>query len=133
MSSEVLFAEIPNGGDVRGILFRVAPEMIRALGAVGDIHFGQLNPGALRGNHVHGGNSELLIIQWHDSCELAWDAGEGTAPSIRQFSGTGAAALFVPPGCAHAIRNTGSKVMEFVSLPSFSYDITDVTRRELLK
>ncbi len=129
---EVQFVELDARGDARGALFRVPVEMIRALGGVGDIHFGDVRPGAIRGTHAHRGNAELLLVRWKDQCQLAWDNGEGTLAEIRAFDLPGTVALLLSPGCAHAIRNTGSQIMEFISLPSISYDITDVQRRILL-
>ncbi len=129
---EVQFVELEDHGDARGALFRVPVELIRALGGVGDIHFGEVRPGAIRGNHAHRGNAELLLVTWKDRCQLAWDDGEGTQAEIREFDSRGTVALLLPPGCAHAIRNTGSQIMEFISLPSVSYDFTDVQRRILL-
>jgi dTDP-4-dehydrorhamnose 3,5-epimerase-like enzyme len=130
--TEVRFVRIEDRGDARGALFRIPGELIELLGAVGDIHFGEIRPGATRGNHAHAGNAELILFQWNDRCQIAYDQGEGQPATILNLEGHGAAALYVPPLCAHAFRNTGTEVMGFTSLPSSSYDISDLIRRTLL-
>jgi dTDP-4-dehydrorhamnose 3,5-epimerase-like enzyme len=130
--SEPRFVQLEDQGDARGALFRVPAELLEKLGPVGDVHFGTILPGALRGNHAHRGNSEVLLLQWKDRFQVAYDRGDGDSKTVIELEGHGAAALLLPPLCAHAIRNTGAEIVEFTSMPSSPYDITDVVRRTLL-
>ena len=130
--SGVRFVRLDDQGDARGALYRIPAELLRELGHVGDIHFGEIRPGALRGNHAHSGNTELVLLSWKDQCEIAYDEGEGQESKVVHLEGRGSAALLIPPNCAHAFRNTGAEVMEFTSMPSAPYEITDWVRRTLL-
>ena len=129
---EAIFVRLQNRGDARGALYRLPTDLIELLGPVGDIHFGEILPGAMRGNHAHAGNSELIMVQWDDRCEIAYDNGGDEPAIVVEVDGSGAAALFLPPLCGHAFRNTGSQIVRFTSLPSSPFDISDTIRRNLL-
>ena len=130
--TEVTFVRLENRGDARGALYRLPSHLIELLGPIGDIHFGEIRPGATRGNHAHAGSAELILLEWGDCGQIAYDNGKGKPVAVVEVEGSGAAALFLPPHCAHAFRNNGNVVMEFTSIPSSPFDITDVIRRNLL-
>jgi len=129
---EAQFVKLEDGGDMRGVLFGVPMSLFESLGPVGDFHFGEICSGSMHGNHAHLGNSELLLVKWKDRVQIAYDNGADQFPIVVELEGSGAAALLLPPGCAHAIRNTGEAVMEFISMPSAPFDTKDIVRRKVL-
>jgi hypothetical protein len=120
--------------DARGVVFDLPGEQLAWLGRVTGMHFGTVTPGAVRGNHLHRQARELLLVQYRGAWELAWGTGESQPARRRRFSGDGCVGVRIPPGIAHAIRNTGGLDLGFVALTDAAGpgEAPDVVRRPLL-
>lgn len=128
------FTGLENRGDVRGLMFNVEKADCGFVGEVQNIHFGTLEPGAVRGNHVHFTKKELLLISYSDSWTFLWsDEGDG-APKEKVFPGSGAVLIKIPPEVPHTIHNTGTAVLQLIALSDkeFSKAEPDTVKRELV-
>jgi dTDP-4-dehydrorhamnose 3,5-epimerase-like enzyme len=71
----------------------------------GHAHLASLEPGAIRGNHVHSGAAEYVLV-WGGTVEIAWEDGGGV---VREVVSDEELVVFeIPPGVAHAVTNVGS-------------------------
>ncbi len=87
--------------DHRGAAFE--PVAGEALGRFGNVHVVTTGPGHVRGNHLHSRATEVLVVR--GPARVAWrgDGEEGDVPVP-----AGAYHRFIiPPGIAHAVKNTG--------------------------
>jgi quercetin dioxygenase-like cupin family protein len=74
-------------------------------GPLGHAHLASLEPGAIRGNHVHSGAAEF-VLAWGGRLEIAW---EEDGRVTREAAGDGPLVVFeIPPGIAHAVTNVGA-------------------------
>ena len=72
---------------------------------LGHAHLASLEPGAIRGNHVHSGAAEYVLV-WGGTAEIAWeDDGRVTRETV---SGEELVVFEIPPGVAHAVTNVGA-------------------------
>ena len=99
---------LKDSGDERGSSFP-APEECFADGfPVRNVHLSTLLPGHVRGNHFHVTRNEILLVMSVDRWSLHWDSGIGTPADFREFDGSSAVVVRVPPHASHAIRNDGN-------------------------
>jgi dTDP-4-dehydrorhamnose 3,5-epimerase-like enzyme len=113
---------IGESGDERGSSFPVPGGCFGAGFIVRDAHLSTLLPGHIRGNHFHVARNEILMVMSVSRWSLHWDAGEGTPISIREFDGSNAVLISVPPYASHAIRNDGDGSLQIVGLTDGDYD-----------
>lgn len=73
-------------------------------GPLGHAHLASLEPGAIRGNHVHSGAAEFVLV-WGGKVEIAWEEDGRVA---REVVGDDPLVVFeIPAGVAHAVTNVG--------------------------
>lgn len=83
------------------------------------INYSTLEPGAIKGMHLHRRQTDVWFVPPHDRILLALvDVREGSATSgtrLRLTLGDGASSLVrVPPGVAHGCRNVGSRTAAII-------------------
>jgi dTDP-4-dehydrorhamnose 3,5-epimerase-like enzyme len=95
---------------------------------LGNIHLGTLRKGFVRGNHLHRRSREWIILM-STPVEVALESGD----EIETFGLDKPSRVFLPPGIAHAFRNTGTDPIHFVAYRDSRYDQQDpdVEPREL--
>lgn len=128
------FIELEDRGDARGLMFNVEKADCGFVGEVLNIHFGTVEPGAVRGNHVHFEKKELLIISYSDNWTFLWSEQEGSAPKEKVFPGSGAVLIKIPPKVPHSIQNTGGTILQLIALSDkdFSKEQPDTERCALV-
>ena len=90
-------------GDARGSVFE--PLGPGALPEQRNVHVVVTEPGAVRGNHLHRRGTETLVIQGPALFRCRHDDGEVVDTEVPP----GAVYRFtIPPGVAHALKNTGT-------------------------
>ena len=76
---------------------------------IGDVHVVSMNPGKVRGNHVHDGTEWLLVFggkleirsRPSDDAEVRMETVDEEKPVL----------LEIPPGVRHSFKNVGGKTM----------------------
>ena len=94
------------------------------------MHVVVTEPGAVRGNHLHRRGTETLVIQGPAlfRCREEGEVADTEVPAGAVYRFT------IPPGVAHALKNTGaapSVAASFVTLPHDPAE-PDVVRDDLL-
>jgi dTDP-4-dehydrorhamnose 3,5-epimerase-like enzyme len=106
---DVRIETLPAFRDARGALFEPLDE--RGLAAQKNVHVVLTAPGEVRGNHRHQHSSETTTVVGPCLVRLKGPTGscdvEVPDGAVWRFT--------IPPGIAHAYRNTGSQVMTMVS------------------
>jgi oxalate decarboxylase/phosphoglucose isomerase-like protein (cupin superfamily) len=122
----VLIIELDDSTDARGLSVSILKPHLDILGGpVEDVHIGEIQPGAIRGNHYHVERKEIIAVAYSDAWSLHWDTGEGSTPQHRYFDGSGGL-LAVPPNMwSHAVRNDGSKPLWIIALSDREYNRHD--------
>lgn len=121
-ASRLRITVLKNSGDERGSSFP-APEECFADGfPVRDAHLSTLLPGHVRGNHFHVERNEILLVMSVGGWSLHWDSGVGTPVDVREFDGSSAVVIHVPPYASHAIRNDGGAPLQIVGMTDGPYD-----------
>ena len=98
----VLIEQLPTHSDARGCVFE--PLLAGELADQRNAHVVLTEPGHIRGNHYHPRGTEILavvgpaLIRYKESGQ-AHDVEVPDKQAIR---------LTIPPGVAHAIKNTGA-------------------------
>ena len=113
--------------DDRGVVFE--PISDAQIPAQRNCHIVVSKPGAVRGNHRHGGYTETTAIT--GPCEVRWRSG---AAIERVEVPAGEVWRFIfPPGVSHAFRGTGTAPMIIASFSTMPHDSAhpDVTRDAL--
>jgi len=112
--------------DARGSVFE--PLGLDALPHQRNVHVVVTEPGAVRGNHLHPRGTETLVIQGpalfrcREDGELA--DTEIPAGAVYRF--------IIPPGVAHALKNTGAAPSVAISFVTVAQDPANVVRDVLL-
>ncbi len=75
-------------------------------------HLISLQPGQVRGNHLHPGHWEWLY-PFHGNGIFSWEPAPGEVEQ-REFADN-RTLICIPPGVAHALRNPGPKVLYLLS------------------
>ncbi|MEW6387270.1 MAG: cupin domain-containing protein [Thermodesulfobacteriota bacterium] len=95
--------------DDRGFSFFVFPGRVRkAQDVLRSFHLVSIEPGQVRGNHLHPGHEEWLY-PFHGIGVLQWEAPPGQVQE-RVVSGN-RALVRIPPGVAHALKNPGLEIL----------------------
>ena len=115
-SSRVEIEVLRVHADERGSLFEPVDEP--ALAAQHNVHVVLTQPNAVRGNHYHREAWEITTV--FGPCHVRWRVAE-TVHDVEVPAGE-AWRLRIPPGVAHAYRNTGSTTMVLVSFSSRPHD-----------
>jgi oxalate decarboxylase/phosphoglucose isomerase-like protein (cupin superfamily) len=105
--------------DDRGMRFSAPAELWNFLGVVTELHVVMLEPGTVRGNHVHARAKEGVIIEAAGEWELAWQLSADSVPE-RTMVAAGVWLVCYPPGVAHAFRNHGNTPLRlncFMDMP----------------
>lgn len=102
--------------DARGCLFE--PLDRDGLARQQNVHVVLSEPGAVRGNHVHGRSTEATTVLGPCLVRLREDGADRdvAVPDGEVWRFT------IPPGVAHAYRNSGDRVMMMVSFNSAVHD-----------
>lgn len=114
------FIELEDLGDERGSVHSLPAAVLDALPEVRNVHLTTLEPGHVRGNHVHSRQREVILITGPGSWELHYVPRPGGPAEVRAFSG--AVAVEVEPGIAHAVKNTGDREITVLSCTDLAYD-----------
>jgi dTDP-4-dehydrorhamnose 3,5-epimerase-like enzyme len=115
-------AEIPDSGDMRGGSFPVPSSWFESPFSVRDLHVSTIRPGCIRGNHYHVLRSEILVVSPGPRWSLFFDGGPDTVATQREFCGSRAVVVAVPPMMSHAIRNDGDVVLHLIGITDGPYD-----------
>ena len=78
-----------------------------------NVHIPSLNPGTVRGNHVHPEKEECIVIMGR-KCRVV---AEDQATKVREelyFQDQPDSVLVFPPNVAHAIKNEGNEILYLV-------------------
>ncbi len=73
---------------------------------LGHAHIASLEPGAVRGNHVHPDGAEYVLV-WGGRAEIVWEEDGGIRRE--EVGGEGLVVFEIPAGVAHAVANTGDR------------------------
>lgn len=126
--TKVRIESVKTHRDARGSLFE--PLSAAELGAQRNVHVVLTQPNEVRGNHRHASAVEMTTVVGPCLVRLE-EAG-----SIRDVEvPPGETWRFtIPPGVAHAYRNTGSEPMVLISFSTQVHDpnASDTTREQIL-
>lgn len=129
---KIQIIELLNSGDARGPSFSTPAEALAFVGDLGDVHVVSARPGAIRGNHLHLRRREALLVLPGANWSLHWNERESLRPEHRDFDGSSAMLVLVPPGAAHAVRNDGDRDLWRMVISSGAYDPAETVRRQLV-
>jgi len=115
--------------DARGLVFE--PLAGDALFSQRNVHVVITEPGCVRGNHVHRAGTEVAVVLGPALVRLR---EEGAVRDVAVPEGQGCR-LTLPPGVAHAFRNTGGSPMLLVcfNTAAFNPQQPDVVRDVLFE
>lgn len=126
--SRVTFEPLAVHADARGSVFE--PLGADALPDQRNVHVVVTEPGAVRGNHLHRHGTETLVIQGPAlfRCREEGEVVDIDIPAGEVYRFT------IPPGVAHALKNTGDAPTVAVSFVTLPHDpaAPDVVRDVLL-
>jgi uncharacterized RmlC-like cupin family protein len=91
-----------------------------------DIHVISVPPGAVRGNHIHRGSTEWLLV-WGGRARLLWVGGGSTKEFI--IDGTRPRLFKVPPGIPHALENMSEENVYVLAFADGERSTTPFTLR----
>ncbi len=99
---------------------------------LGHVHVASLEPGAVRGNHLHPGSSEYMAV-WGGRADVIYER-EGEGPVREQVSEDELAVFEIPAGVAHAVANTGDTTIYLIAyyFGSQDEDWPDTERKPLV-
>lgn len=114
--------------DHRGALFEPAGD--REIGDKRNVHVVLTEPGFVRGNHRHVVGTEIAAVTGPALARLK----EGDAIRDVEIPAGETWKFTIPPGVAHAFKNTGSGLMVLVGLNTEAHDPArpDTVREEIL-
>ena len=115
-------ARISERAEPRGSSFTVPMAAIRLLGTIRDIHFAEIHPGCVRGNHYHAQHHEVLCIRFFDRWSLHWKPAAGGRTETESFAGAGLILVEVEPLIAHAILNDGERDLHVIGLSNKEFN-----------
>ncbi len=116
MSAAVVFEKIAMYADARGWVIEPIEE--HRIAEQRNTHMVLTEPGAIRGNHVHHHATEVFVLVGPGL--VRWREG-GQVRDVIVPEGE-AMRFTVPPGIAHAIKNTGSHPMVVMAFSSQPHD-----------
>ena len=103
--------------DKRGVVFN--PLQQAGLAVQKNVHIVITSPGYIRGNHYHKKSTENLIIYGSALLRIK-NKGEIDDIIVKEDE---ALSITIPPGIAHAIKNTGTKSNLLIAFQSEKYQI----------
>lgn len=104
------------------------PEAVDFLGAIAEVHWAELPPQTMKGNHYHKWRDEVLVYRVPERLWLYWGRPtEGSEVHIKEIQGPVMAAFLVPAGWAHAVKNGAAACFQTV-LGSKAQDPTERDR-----
>lgn len=110
---------LPMHRDARGGVFEpLAPP---DLAGQRNVHVVLTEPGAVRGNHYHRLGTEVLTVMGPALVRTR----QGTEVTDTEVTAGEVVRFTIPPGVAHAIRNTGSSPVVLVSFNTELHDPRD--------
>lgn len=118
--------------DGRGSRFTAPVRLWQFIGSVGELHVVTIQPGAMRGNHVHTATREAVIVETDDQWLLLYQMPG--VPIVRNVMTESLILVLIPAGVAHAFVNTGGSKMRlhcFMDQPPDSKK-PDVDRCQLI-
>ncbi len=101
--------------DERGIGVSLSDKARAFLGDIAELHYVTINPGTVRGNHAHAKRREVILALFEDELTVAWRAPSVSHPESRTLRGGDAVEIAIEANVFHAIKNTGSDVINIVS------------------
>jgi oxalate decarboxylase/phosphoglucose isomerase-like protein (cupin superfamily) len=132
MQNRVQIHPLQDRGDVRGYSFTAPVEALEFVGAVRDVHFSSMVPGAVRGNHYHLRRREAIVVLYQGDWSFHWDEGEGGERKRASFQGQGAQLILVSPSASHAVRNDGNQELRLIAFSSEAYDPAETVARKVV-
>ena len=109
------FKSLDNRGDQRGASFSLPDDALEFLGQVGEVHFAEILPTAVRGNHYHTGRKEVMAVWFSDNWTFSWNCPPNPQTQIKEFTGQGAILIKIESHQAHAIQNTGREILRIIA------------------
>lgn len=132
MTAKVQIIGLTDRGDARGFSFSAPPEALAFVGCMSDVHLASTKPGEVRGNHYHIRRREAIVVLPGTAWSLHWDEGDKSTAQHREFDGTCAVLVLVPPGASHAVRNDGTADLWLFAISSEMYDPAESVARTLV-
>jgi dTDP-4-dehydrorhamnose 3,5-epimerase-like enzyme len=123
-SARVLIEILNAFRDARGSLFEPLDD--EELAGQRNVHVVLTRPGEVRGNHLHRASTEMTSVVGPCLVRLR----EGTALRDVEVPADEVWRFTIPPGVAHAYRNTGDRLMTMVS---FSTHVHDPANSDLVR
>lgn len=122
------YEPVPLHRDARGLV--VEPIGQDALPHQANAHLVVTEPGGIRGNHFHPRGAEILVLLGPGLVRVRLEEG---VKDIEVPEGQ-AYRFFLPPGVAHAIKNTGDRPMVLIGFNTQAHDQNqpDVVRDVLI-
>jgi dTDP-4-dehydrorhamnose 3,5-epimerase-like enzyme len=115
--------------DERGRVLEPIPRGLLGSGEVQHLHLIEFTPGAVRGNHVHRLQNEVIVHLGGTILARVEDLATGAAAELELREQ--ALAIRLRPGIAHAFQSIGAASM--LSYSDRPYDPGDVERHVLLE
>ncbi|HET7459620.1 MAG TPA: cupin domain-containing protein [Longimicrobium sp.] len=112
--------------DARGSVFE--PLAADVLPGQRNVHVVVTEPGAVRGNHLHPRGTETLVIHG----PALFRCREGDRVADTEVPAGAAYRFTIPPGVAHALKNTGTAPSVAISFVTVPRDPANVVRDVLL-
>ncbi len=125
-------AHIDNSSDIRGDSFHFPRAVFDYLGAIKELHYATVDPGAVRGNHYHIDRKEMLFVYFSSAWKLAWRTLASDTIETRDFSGQGAVIIHIDANVVHAIKNTGKQTLHLVSCSNARAEASDTDWQNIL-
>lgn len=116
VNSQVLIEKVPFFADARGWV--IEPISEQQISAQRNTHVALTAPGGIRGNHFHHHATEVFVLVGPGL--VRWREG-GVVQDVNVPEGE-AVRFTVPPGIAHAIKNTGPRPMILMAFSSQPHD-----------
>lgn len=120
--TEPQIVRIASSGDARGHSVGVPIDALPSLSSIQNLHITTIVPNAVRGNHYHMHQEEVLVILSSSPWELHWDLpGE---PHVRKRSvpAPGGYVVQIPRGVPHAVVNTGERELIVVAISEVQFN-----------
>lgn len=129
----VRYQRLENASDRRGDSFHIPQSVFGFIGAVQEMHFVTIEPGAVRGNHYHRGRKEFMFVHHDGPWLLAWSNPQAQDTSIQEFDGEGGVIVEISSEIVHAVKNQGANTLHVVSCSDAPYDAVDTERVVILE